>query len=127
MFIIIILDYIHNLISLNHYLLLNISIYYCIPSRLQKSYQKGFHWPLNAVCLIRVKIPILQLTVMAKLKWTPIFLLYNINKYHFTLLSLTMKWMNLLIKISQITSIRNCLQFDTTTVFGQKAKNFRKF
>ena len=43
-------------------------------------------------------------TVMAKLEWTPHFtilhliLLYIINKFFFTLLSITTKWINLYIK-----------------------------
>ena len=36
-----------------------------------------------------------------------------------------MKYINLWIKISQIISTRNCLQFGTTTVFLRKSKKYQ--
>ena len=51
--------------------------------------------------------------------------LYIINKAFFTLLSITMKWINLWIKMLQIISTRNCLQFNTTTVTLHKSKKYQ--
>ena len=48
--------------------------------------------------------------------------LYIINKPFFTLLSITMKWINQLIKNFEIISTQNWLQFSTTTVILHKSK-----